>query len=101
MANARPVIADTNSQEVAELRRTVNSLLLMLETAAASITAGATAAQVLSAWSAGITAGRDSNPAGTANIVSSGREIVGVSSLPNIPPTAQRALVPMGPDSGF
>ena len=101
MAIARQVIADTGSNEVAELRLALNTLILMLETAGASITAGATADEVLSAWSAGIAAGKDNNPAGTPNIVSTGREIAGVSPSPNVPLTARRGFVPMGPASGF
>lgn len=85
MARAVVVVADTGSQEVDELRRTVNTLLLMLETAAASITAGASAEDVLNAWSAAVTTGVDNNPGSIADVVSTHREVRGVKVLPPHP----------------
>lgn len=86
MAKARVVVSDVSSEEVDELRRCVHSLLHMMETAAASITATATAEQVLSVWSAAIASGVDNNPNAVANVVSSGREIVGVYPSRKLPP---------------
>ena len=77
MARARIVVADTGSQEVAELRRTVNHLLLMLETMKASLAAGVTANNVLTAISDAITTGTDNNSGAVASLVTSGREIKG------------------------
>lgn len=99
MALSRPVVADSGSNEVAELRRTVNSLLLMLETAAASITAGASAEDVLTAWAEGIAAGSDSNPSAIADIVSTGRELAGQTPIPNVPLTGRRELIALDPNS--
>jgi hypothetical protein len=77
MAKARVVVADTGSQEVAELRRTVNHLLLMLETMKASLAAGVTANNVLTAISDAIITGTDNNSGAVASLVTSGREIKG------------------------
>lgn len=85
MAFARLAVNDTSSEVIDEIKYAVNTLYFMLETAGTSITAGATAADVLSAWSAGIAAGRDNNPAATANITSTNRECVLILSTPLIP----------------
>ncbi len=82
MAQAVVVVGDSGSQEVDELRRTVNSLLLMLESAEASLTAGATAENVLNAWADAVRTGVDNNPAAIANIAPSNRQIVGVKVTP-------------------
>lgn len=97
MAVARVVVADVGSQELESIRRTLNTVLFMMETAGASITATATAEEVLSAWSAGISAGIDSNPAATANIVSTNRPInlVAVSvAIPQQPKFATKVVNP-------
>lgn len=78
MAKARVVVGDQESEEFEELRRTVHTLLHMLETAKASITALASAEDVLSAWSDAVATGVDNNPNSIANVVSTGREVVGV-----------------------
>ena len=101
MAKARVVIGDTGSQEVAQLSRTVNTLLLMIESAAASITATASAEDVLNAWAAGVAAGLDNNPGAIANVVSTGREVVGLKATPLQPRRAQRNLADLENDSDF
>jgi hypothetical protein len=85
MARARLVTADTSSEEVDQLRRTVNTLLLMLETAEASLTAGASAEDVLNAWADAIRTGTEDNPESIANVVSTGRELVGLRPSPTHP----------------
>lgn len=82
MAFARVIVEDQSSATFDEIRKTVNTIIFMLEAAGTSVTAGATAEQILSAWSAGIAVGVDSNPAATANIVPTNREIV--CTKPNI-----------------
>lgn len=101
MAKARKVVGDINSAELDHLKRTVNTLILMLETAGTSITAGATAEQVLSAWSSGIAAGVDNNPAATANITSTNREIEGIWTTPTHPTRRISQLVDMDANSKF
>jgi hypothetical protein len=77
MAKARVVVGDGGAQEIAELRRTVNSLLLMLETMKASLAAGVTANNVLTAISDAIITGTDNNSGAVASLVTTGREIKG------------------------
>lgn len=101
MAKARKIVNDQSSASFDHLQTTVNNLILMLETAAASITAGATAEQVLSAWAAGIAVGTDSNPSATANIVSTGLAIEGQWSTPQHPRRPYLELVDMTSASGF
>ncbi len=91
MAKGRKVNGDQHSEEFDELRRNFHSLLHMLETAAASVTAGATAEVILTTWAEGIAAGRDSNPASTALVVSSGREVLGVVPVVKQPPRPRAA----------
>ncbi len=94
MARAVVVVGDAPSADVAEMRRTINTLLLMLESAEASITAGATAEDVLNAWADAVRTGLDSNPAAIANIVSTGREVVGIQTTPaGIPRTPRMGVV--------
>ena len=101
MARARLVIADTNSEEIDQLRRTVNNLLLMIETAEASITAGASAADVINAWADAVRTGTDNNPSAIANIVSTGSEIVGSKPTPLHPRRRGQNTVGMTPASNF
>jgi hypothetical protein len=79
------VIPGDLEQRVIELTKTVHSLLHMIETAKASVTATATAEQILSAWSDAVNTGADTNPSNTANISSSGRPILGVISKSPMP----------------
>lgn len=81
MAKKRLVLGDQSSAEIDQIRYTLNNLLKVLETAAASITAGASAEDVLNALSAGIAAGADTNPNAVANVVSTGLELVGVQPM--------------------
>lgn len=82
MARARTVIADTNSEEIDQMRRTMHGLLHMLESAEASLTAGATAEDVLNAFADAVRTGTDDNPESIANIAPSLREVVGVKPTP-------------------
>jgi len=101
MARCTVIVSDLGSVQVNNLIANVNTLILMLETAGASITAGATAAQVLQAWSAGIAVGKDSNPAATANIVSTGRPILGIKPSPNVRLGVTQGEETMTKDSNF
>lgn len=91
MAKARVIVADQNSAEVDHLRRTVNTLLIMIESAEASITAGASAGDILDAWADAVRTGVDNNPAAIANVTSSGREILGLKGTPKHPDRARMA----------
>lgn len=95
MAKARRIVGDQNSAEIDHLKKTVNTLLKMLETAGASIAAGASAEDVLSAWAAGVAEGKDSNPDGIANVESTGLEISGIKTIVQFPrrPGDQAPLV--------
>lgn len=73
----RRVLADMNSAEVDQLRRGLNNLLRMMENARASITANASAEDVLKQWSDAINTGTDDNPNSIANVVSSSCPIEG------------------------
>jgi hypothetical protein len=102
MARARKIVGDLNSAELDHLKRTVNTLILMLETAGTSVDDGATAEEILSAWSAGIAAGVDNNPESTANITSTGRTIEGLWTTPKHPDRPKMPqLVDMNSDSDF
>jgi hypothetical protein len=82
MARARLVIADTSSEEIDQMRRTMHGILHMLESAEASLTAGASAEDVLNAFADAVRTGTDDNPESIANIVPSERELVGVRPQP-------------------
>lgn len=101
MARARYVISDTSSEEVDQLRRTVNTLVLMLETAEASLTAGASAEDVLNAWADAARTGTDDNPASIADITSTSRELHGLRPTPKHPRRPKGKLVDMTADSDF
>lgn len=95
----RKINADQNSAEFDQLRRTVNNILRMMETAKASITATATAEEVLTAWADAIETGVDNDPndVATGDIVVSNGAIVGLKpvnggGLPRHP-MLNRALV--------
>lgn len=85
MAKARRVLNDQNSLVIDQLISTVNNLLKAIETAKASIDAGASAEDVLSALAEGITVGADINPSGLSDVVSSGVELVGIKVSPEHP----------------
>ena len=92
MAFVRLTVGDQSSAEFDQLRRTVNALLLMLESASASVTAAATAENILKAWAEGITAGRDTNPGSVALVVPTNVEIVGLRPMNRHPARAGSAL---------
>ena len=81
MAFVRLTVGDQSSAEIDQLRRTVNTLLQMLETAEGSLTAGASAADVLNAWADAVRTGTDDNPLAIANVVSTSLEIVGLRPM--------------------
>ena len=101
MARARLVVADGSSEELDQLRRTVNTLLLMIESAEQSLTDTATAEDVLNAWADAVRTGLDNNPESVANITSTGREIVGCRPQPGAPRRPKRALTDMSDSSDF
>lgn len=101
MARARIVVSDTSSEEVDALRRTVNTLILMIETAEASITATASAEDVLNAWADAVRTGVDDNPESIANIVSTGRPLEGIRPTPKHPRRPKRRLDDMTAESDF
>lgn len=101
MAKARKVVGDINSAELDHLKRQFNTLLLMIETAATSLTAGASAADVLNVWSAAISTGVDNNPNSVANVTSTGREIEGIWSTPKHPDRRKMQTVSMDKNSKF
>jgi len=83
MARARKVVADTSSEEIDQMRRTLNNLLRVLETAGANIVAGDTAEAVIQSIGEGIAAGADTDPETTlASGAASGLELVGVKPTP-------------------
>jgi hypothetical protein len=81
MAFVRLTLGDQSSAEFDQLRRTVNALLLMLETSEANLTAGASAADILNAWADAVRTGLDSNPASIANITPTNVEVVGLRPM--------------------
>lgn len=83
MARARLVVADTNSEEIDQMRRTLNNLLVALEQAGANIVAGDTAEVVLQSLGEGIAAGADTDPQTTlVSGTASGVELVGMKPTP-------------------
>lgn len=101
MARARLVVADTNSGEIEQLRRTLNSLLHMLESAEASLDNSATAEAVLAAWAAAVRTGTDDNPDSETGVLPSGREIVGLKPTPTHPRRPKGALAEMSVNDDF
>lgn len=95
MAKARRIVGDQNSAEFDHLKKTVNNLLKMLESAGESLAAGATADDILQAWADGVAEGKDSNPGAVANVVSTGLEISGIKTIVQFPrrPGDQAPLV--------
>jgi hypothetical protein len=73
----------------------------MIETAEASITATASAEDVLNAWADAVRTGLDDNPAAIANVVSTGREVVGLKPTPKHPRRPRSATRDMTADSNF
>ena len=100
MAKARVVVGDQQSEEFDELRRTVHTLLHMLESAKEAIdTNGADAEQVLEAWADAVITGKDDNPTGIVNVVPTNREVLGVHpsrALPARPRMTQTVDLPIG-----
>ena len=101
MAKARLVVADQHSAELDQIRRTVNAILLMIEGAEASLTAGASAENVLNAWADGVGVGVDSNPSGISNVVATNVELVGIKPTPLHPRHPRGALRSMAAADKF
>lgn len=92
MAKARVVVGDQNSAEFDALKRSYNSLLLVLEQVAAEVDAGTlTAAEGFSALLAALVAGVDVSGTPAAH-VGTGRFVVGVKSTPPIPPRSAESV---------
>jgi hypothetical protein len=90
MARARKVVSDTHSAEMDEVRRTLHSLMLVLESVASSVDAGTiTADEAFTALLAALQTGSDddiTNIDGGANdYVGSGKELAGVRPTPTHP----------------
>lgn len=100
MAKARVVIGDQQSEEFDELRRLCHTLLHMLESAEASLTAGATAEDVLNAWADAVRTGTDDNPESIANIAPTNRAVVGVVQDRVQPPRHRRESQAIDLDAG-
>lgn len=106
MAKARHVIGDQNSAEFDALRRSFNSLLLVLEQLATEVDASTiTTTQVWTVLKAAINSGVDSSAAGGVSAhVGTGRQPVGVSPSPLHPARAAEEsikLVPMAAADKF
>jgi hypothetical protein len=103
MAKARPVVSDSSSAEIDELRRQFNNLLILLERVGAEVVATTlTAEEALQVVSDSITAGRDTTT--TSGHVPTLRELNGVKPTPTHPRRARSnddARVAMGIDSNF
>ena len=83
MAKARKVVADQNSEELDQLRRTVHSLMIILENVGTNLAAAIDPADVGTALEAAIATGVDSDTSG--GYVPTGIEIVGVDPTPKHP----------------
>ncbi len=94
MAKARKVIGDQNSEEVDQLRRTVHTLMLMLEnlgtmlttldnTSAATIVTGMT--EIGTGLNAALDNGLDADIGGTLYVGATGLEIAGMRPSPQHP----------------
>jgi hypothetical protein len=84
MAKARPVVSDSSSNEVDELRRQFNNLLVILERVGAEVVATTlTAEEALQVVGDSIAAGVDTTT--TSGHVPTGREINGVKPTPTHP----------------
>ncbi|NJL53721.1 hypothetical protein HC928_00350 [bacterium] len=89
MAKARVVVGDQNSAEFDALRRSFNSLLVVLERIASEVDATTlTAVEGFSALEAALTNGVDASGTPAAH-VGTGRQVVGVKPTPLHP--ARRA----------
>lgn len=100
MAKARVVVGDTNSAEIDALKRSFNSLLVVLERVCNEVEATTlTPLQGFVALNAALRTGRDASaPSGAAAHVGTNRLIPGVKSTPQIPPRSEEsaaALVDM------
>lgn len=92
MAKARVVVGDQNSAEFDALKRSYNSLLLILEQVAAEVDAATlTPAEGFSALLAALVAGVDVSGTPAAH-VGTGRFLVGVKSTPPIPPRSAETV---------
>lgn len=94
MAKAKVVVADQNSAEVDQLRKTVNALLVMLETAKDALPTPANRVEkVLASWADGIAIGKDSNPNSYSDAVATNVEIVGLQVTPRHPDRPGNAVL--------
>jgi hypothetical protein len=92
MAKARVVVGDQNSAEFDALKRSYNSLLLILENIASEVDAATlTPAEGFSALLAALVAGVDVSGTPAAH-VGTGRFLVGVKSTPPIPPRSAETV---------
>lgn len=82
----RRVVSDNSSQEVDELRRQFNNLLLILENVATENAGAMTVDQAFAAIAQALSTGTDSD---SANHVGTGREINGVRPAPTHPRRAR------------
>lgn len=91
MAKARVVVGDQNSAELDALKRSFNSLLVVLERVCAEVEATTlTPTQGFVALNAALRTGRDASaPSGAAAHVGTGRLVSGVKSTPQIPQRAE------------
>ena len=84
MAKARLVVSDQNSAELEAMRRSYNSLLLVLENIASEVDATTlTAAQGFTALLSALSTGVDSST--TNSHVPTGRMVVGIRPTPTHP----------------
>lgn len=97
MAKARLVVGDQNSAELDALRRSFNSMIVVLENISAEVTAGTlTAEQGFEALGAALRNGVDGS--GTpAPHVGTGRMVAGVRVSPQHPPRKAEVLSELVP----
>jgi hypothetical protein len=92
MAKARLVVGDQNSAELDVVKRSYNSLLLVLENIASEVDATTlTAEEGFSALLNALSTGLDSSGTPAAH-VGTGRFVVGIKSTPVIPPRAAETV---------
>jgi hypothetical protein len=93
MAKARVVVGDQNSAEFDALKRSYNSLLLILENIASEVVGSAlTPAEGFAALLAALNTGVDSGGVPGPAHVGTGRFLVGVKSTPPIPPRSAETV---------
>lgn len=104
MAKARRVVGDQNSAELDALKRSYNSLLIMLERVCEEVVATTlTPAEGFEAILNALNSGLDSSGVPAAH-VGTGRLVVGVASTPQIPPRSAESasdLIEMIPSDKY